>query len=48
MLRDGTEYQDLGGKYYDLHDNQVVQARLIRRLEGLGLKVSVEPVEVAA
>src|SRR3990172_1765255 len=48
MLMEGTEYQDLGGNYYDLRDRIVLQRRLVRRLEALGLKVSVEPVEVAA
>ncbi len=43
MLNDGTEYQELGGHYFDEKDKQRLERRLIRRLEGLGLKVSVEP-----
>jgi transposase len=43
MLRDGTEYRDLGGNYFDLRNEQQVQHRLVKRLEGLGLKVTIEP-----
>ncbi len=48
MLRDGTEYQDLGVTHFD----RLAQARLtryhVRRLEELGHKVSIEPVPNAA
>jgi transposase len=43
MLRDGTLYHDLGPRYFDERDRQAVERRLIRRLEGLGYKVTLEP-----
>jgi transposase len=43
MLRDGTEYVDLGGDYFDKRNEDQVQRRLVKRLEGLGLKVTLEP-----
>lgn len=36
-------YRDLGPNYFDEHDRQAVERRLVRRLEKLGLKVSIEP-----
>jgi transposase len=42
VLRDGTEYQDLGPQYFDHRDRQAVERRLVHRLEGLGYKVSLE------
>jgi transposase len=36
-------HRDLGPNYFDEHDRQAVQRRLVRRLEQLGLKVSIEP-----
>ena len=41
MLRNGAEYQDLGGRYLDNRDKARLTARLVRRLEGLGLTVDV-------
>ena len=43
MLADGTEYEELGGGYFDERQRQEVQKRLIRRLESLGLEVTVKP-----
>ncbi len=43
LLRDGTLYQDLGPGYFDERDRQATQRRLVRRLEGLGYKVTLEP-----
>jgi transposase len=43
LLRDGTEYDDLGPRYFDERDRQGVERRLVRRLEGLGYRVSLEP-----
>jgi transposase len=48
MIKNGTEYTDLGGNYFDLRDQTVIQNRLIRRLEAMGLKVSVEQIKPAA
>ncbi len=44
LLKEGTTYTDLGGDYFDRRDQQAVERRLVRRLEGLGYKVSLEPV----
>jgi transposase len=46
LLRDGTTYEELGGNYFDQHDRQQVERRLIRRLERLGYKVTLEPTAV--
>jgi transposase len=43
LLRDGTEYDDLGPRYFDERDRQGVERRLVRRLEGLGYRVSLAP-----
>jgi transposase len=43
MLRDGMEYQDLGGDHFSRRDRDKIAHRLIRRLEELGLEVRVEP-----
>ena len=48
MLTDGTIYQDLGPAYFDLRDRQALQRRLVRRLEALGNKVTLEPLAVAS
>jgi transposase len=37
-------YEELGGDYFDKRDRQGVERRLVRRLEGLGYKVSLDPV----
>jgi transposase len=43
MLREGADYRELGGDYFDRRDRERLARRLVRRLEGLGLKVTVEP-----
>lgn len=47
MLRDGTEYQDLGGDYFDKRNKDQLQRHLVKRLEGLGLQVSLQSAVVA-
>ncbi len=42
MLRDGTEFQDLGSQYFAQHDKQQTAKRLLRRLRDLGLEVEVK------
>lgn len=42
MLKNGTEYQDLGADFFDRRDRERSTRRLIRRLEGLGYKVEVQ------
>jgi transposase len=41
MLTTGTEYKDLGGDHFDRRDHAKLAKRLVRRLEDLGLKVTV-------
>ena len=41
MLRDGVEYEDLTGSYFDTRDRTKLAKRLIRRLQALGLTVEV-------
>nr|AEQ20619.1 transposase [uncultured bacterium CSLF43] len=43
ILRDGTEYRELGGDYYDrLHPERTMK-RLVARLKHLGMQVEVHP-----
>jgi transposase len=44
LLQRGTVSQDLGHQYFDQRDRDGLQRRLIKRLEALGNRVSVEPV----
>jgi transposase len=44
MLKDGRSYHDLGGSYFDRLDPQRLTRYLVRRLQRLGLKVTLEPV----
>jgi transposase len=43
MLRDGTEFQDLGPHYFVHHDKHQTAKRLVRRLRDLGFEVEVKP-----
>ncbi len=42
MLDRHIPYQELGGNYFDEHERQAVEKRLIRRLEKLGYQVSLQ------
>jgi len=42
MLKTGSQYKELTGAYLDRRDHAKLTKRLVRRLEGLGLKVNVE------
>ena len=42
MLSEHTSYQDLGGNYFDEHDRQATEKRLVRRLEKLGYQVELQ------
>jgi transposase len=44
LLTDGTVYHDLGGNHFDERDRGAVERRLVHRLQGLGYRVSLEPV----
>ena len=48
ILRQRAGYRELGGDYFDRRHTERIQQHLIRRLEGLGLKVTVEPLAEAA
>jgi transposase len=48
LLKNRTPYEELGDAYFDQRDRDVLQRRLVRRLEELGCKVSVEELPVAA
>ena len=41
MLRDGTEYHDLGSEHFDRHDRSKTIRRLLKRLQDLGCDVPV-------
>jgi len=42
MLTNGTEYKDLGAADFDRRDHTKLAKRLVRPLDDLGLKVTVE------
>ena len=48
LLQRGVPYADLGGGYFDERDRQLVERRLVRRLEGSGYRVALEPLVPAA
>jgi hypothetical protein len=43
IIRDGVRYNDLGPDHFDRRQPERTQRYLIKRLEGLGLKVTVQP-----
>ncbi len=43
LLARGTTYRDLGVHYFEERDRRAVERRAVRRLEGLGFKVILEP-----
>jgi transposase len=43
LLADGVDYAELGGNYFDERDRQLVERRLVRRLETLGYEVTLTP-----
>jgi transposase len=47
LLKGGQTYQDLGPHYFEERDRKKIEYRLVRRLEGLGYKVTLEPVALA-
>jgi transposase len=48
ILQTRTPYQELGGDYFDQRNGDRQRKRLIRQLESLGLKVTVEEIKEAA
>ena len=47
LLKQGTTYADLGPIYFDQHDRQAVERRLLNRLHRLGYKVTLESLSAA-
>jgi hypothetical protein len=43
MLSNNTTYADLGGDHFDRRDKERLAARLIKRLQNLGVSVEVRP-----
>ena len=48
MLSRRASYQELGGEYFDRRNVEVQRRRLLRKLEALGVKVTIESLPVAA
>jgi transposase len=48
LLTEHTTYHDLGVDYLEKRNRQAVERRLVRRLEALGNKVTLEPIDPAA
>jgi transposase len=48
VLQNRTQYQELGGDYFDRRNVDTQRKRLIRQLESLGVKVTVEEIKEAA
>lgn len=48
ILKNRASYHELGGDYFDRQNVDLQRARYIRKLQALGLKVSVEPLSQAA
>src|SRR5262245_18029201 len=48
LLKRKTPHVDLGGDYLDRHDKDRLLAGLVRRLERMGHKVTLEPIDPAA
>lgn len=47
LLKNGTVYTDLGADYFEQRNEQQVQKQLVKRLERLGYKVTIEPLAAA-
>ena len=47
LLKNGTVYTDLGADYFEHRNEQQVQKQLVKRLEKLGYKVTIEPLAAA-
>ena len=48
LIRRRTSYIDLGADYFDQRKTQAIQNQLVKRLERLGLKVTLETISTAA
>jgi transposase len=43
LLQNGTSYEELGGNYFEERDRSAIERRLVRQLERMGNKVTIEP-----
>lgn len=43
LLADQEDYEELGANYYDERQREIVEGRLVRRLEKLGYSVTRQP-----
>ena len=48
VLKDRCDYRELGESYFELLNKEGIRNRLVKRLEDMGLKVTLEPVAQAA
>jgi transposase len=48
MLKDGTQYQELGANHFDRRSAEVKAKRLVANLQNLGYKVDIQPIAQAA
>lgn len=48
MLKDGTEYQDLGENYFDKQHHNRTLMRAVRKIEALGYHVELKPMKIDA
>jgi transposase len=48
MLSQRKSYEEVGGNYFDEHERQATQKRLVRRLEKLGYQVELQPIPQVA
>jgi hypothetical protein len=48
LLKDGVPYQELDADYFDKLNVTQIKRRHVRRLETLGFKVILEPLQAAA
>ena len=48
VLAEERGYQELGGNFFDEHDRQAIQMRLVHHLEKLGYEVAFVPILLAA
>ena len=48
MLKDGTQFQDLGADHFDRRSKEVRANRLVTRLANLGFEAKLTPLAVAA
>jgi hypothetical protein len=44
LLKNGGEYHDLGGNYFDERRRADIVRRAVHRIEGLGYQVELQPV----